>query len=293
MQLLDGTYVAKHIKSVLYSRVLEAKNDGRRPPHLVAVLIGDNPASASYIRNKIRSCAEAGFDSTLLHRPESTSEAELLGIIKELNENQAVDGFIVQLPLPRHINDDTILLAINPTKDVDGFHPTNLGRMMIGLPCYIPATPLGILKLIEHYQIPTEGKKVVVLGRSNIVGTPVSLLLSRKAYPGNATVTLCHSKSVNLAEITREGDIIIAALGASHFVGPDMVKPGAVVIDVGMNQIPDPENKKGYRLVGDVDFQRVAPICSYITPVPGGVGPMTVASLLINTWEAYQKSIYV
>ena len=209
-----------------------------------------------------------------------------------LNQNDSIDGYIVQLPLPKHIDDQEILLAIDPKKDVDGFHPMNIGRMVIGLPAYVPATPLGILKLIEHYRIPTEGKHVVVIGRSNIVGTPISLLLSRKAYPGNATVTLCHSKSTDLVEMSRKADILIAAIGAPHFVKADMVKEGAAVIDVGMNQIIDPTSKKGHRLVGDVDFEGVSPKTSFITPVPGGVGPMTVCALMINTWMAYTGKIY-
>ena len=292
MQLLDGVFVAKKIKADLLVQVQEARSQGRRAPHLAAVLIGDHPASASYIRNKIKSCAEAGYESTLIHHPADITEEEVLHIIDGLNHNDDIDGFIVQLPLPRHIDDMRVLLVIDPKKDVDGFHPTNVGRMVIGLPAYVPATPLGILRLIEHYQIPTEGKNVVVLGRSNIVGTPISVLLSRKAYPGNATVTLCHSKSAGLAEITLRADIIIAALGATHFIKADMVKDGAVVIDVGMNQIPDSSAKKGTRLVGDVDFVHVSPKCSFITPVPGGVGPMTVCALMINTWEAYNRSIY-
>jgi methylenetetrahydrofolate dehydrogenase (NADP+) / methenyltetrahydrofolate cyclohydrolase len=292
MQLLDGTYVAKTIKAELLVKVKMAGSHGRRAPHLAAVLIGDHPASASYIRNKIRSCAEAGYESSLIHHSDTISENELLSIIDHLNQNDEIDGFIVQLPLPRHIDDTRILLAIDPKKDVDGFHPLNVGRMVTGLPSYIPATPLGILKLIEFYKIPTESKNVVVLGRSNIVGTPVSVLLSRKAYPGNATVTLCHSRSEGLTEITHRADIIIAAIGANHFVKANMVKEGAVVIDVGMSQIIDHSSKKGIRLVGDVDFDQVAPKCSYITPVPGGVGPMTVCALMINTWEAYNKSIY-
>jgi methylenetetrahydrofolate dehydrogenase (NADP+) / methenyltetrahydrofolate cyclohydrolase len=292
MQLLDGTYVAKTIKAELLIKVKMARSHGRRAPHLAAVLIGDHPASASYIRNKIRSCAEAGYESSLLHHPADTTEEKLLSIIDSLNRNEDIDGFIVQTPLPRHIDDTRILLAIDPKKDVDGFHPLNVGRMVTGLPSYIPATPLGILKLIEFYKIPTESKNVVVLGRSNVVGTPISVLLSRKAYPGNATVTLCHSRSEGLKEITHRADIIIAAIGATHFVKADMVKEGAVVIDVGMNQITDPSSKNGIRLVGDVDFEQVAPKCSYITPVPRGVGPMTVCALMMNTWEAYNKSIY-
>jgi methylenetetrahydrofolate dehydrogenase (NADP+)/methenyltetrahydrofolate cyclohydrolase len=292
MQLLDGVLVAKQIKSDLLREVENITSAGRRAPHLAAVLIGDHPASASYIKNKIKSCVEAGFESTLITRPDSIGESELLGIVQQLNENPAIDGFIIQLPLPGHINDNNILLHINPSKDVDGFHPTNVGRMVLGLPAYIPATPYGILKLIEYYQIPTEGKHVVVIGRSNIVGTPVSVLLSRKAYPGNATVTLCHSRSSDLKEYCLQGDILIAAIGIPHFIKSDMVKTGAAIIDVGMNQIPAPNSKKGYRLVGDVDFDHVSPQCSFITPVPGGVGPMTVCALLMNTWLAYSKKIY-
>lgn len=292
MQLLDGVLVAKTIKEDLFQKVTNEKYQGKRAPHLAAVLIGDHPASASYIKNKIKSCAEAGFDSTLIHKPDSITEDEVLKIIHDLNNDHHIDGFIVQLPLPRHIDDTKVLLAIDPKKDVDGFHPMNIGRMMIGLPAYVPATPLGILKLIEFYKIPTEGKNVVVLGRSNIVGTPISVLLSRKAYPGNATVTLCHSKSTHLEDITKQADILIVALGASRFVKENMIKKGAVVIDVGMNQIKDESTKTGTRLVGDVDFDAVASKCSYITPVPKGVGPMTVCALMINTWQAYNKAIY-
>lgn len=292
MQLLDGALVSQIIKSDLLNKVTEAKNNGLRAPRLAAVLVGNHPASTSYIKNKIKSCADAGFDSTLIHKEDNITEIELIDIINGLNHNDMIDGFIVQLPLPRHIDDTAILLAIDPKKDVDGFHPMNLGRMMIGLPAYIPATPLGILKMIEYYKIPTEGKKVVVLGRSNIVGTPISVLMSRKGYPGNATVTLCHSKSTYLETITKEADILIVALGASLFVKENMVKEGAVVIDVGMNQIIDNSTKAGTRLVGDVDFENVAPKCSYITPVPRGVGPMTVCALMINTWQAFTKSIY-
>jgi len=292
MQLLDGAMVAKEVKADLLRKVENKLADGQRAPHLAAILIGDHPASASYIRNKILSCTEAGFDSTLVTRSASITEEELIDIVKDLNQNPLIDGFIVQLPLPRHIDATKILLAIEPSKDVDGFHPVNIGRMVLGLPTYIPATPLGILKLIERYQIQTQGKHVVVVGRSNIVGTPVSVLLSRKAYPGNATVTLCHSKSDDLKNICRHADILIAAIGSSRFIKEDMVTDGAVIIDVGMNQVVDPAAKKGYRLVGDVDFEKVAPKCSYITPVPGGVGPMTVCALMMNTWLAYIKKIY-
>ena len=289
---MDGVLVAKTIKSDLLREVDIKKASGLRAPHLAAILIGDHPASASYIKNKIKSCAEAGYDSTLITKPATIVEEELIDMIMGLNENSSIDGFIVQLPLPKHIDDNKILLSIEPRKDVDGFHPANVGRMVLGLPSYIPATPFGILKLLEYYQIQTEGKHVVVVGRSNIVGTPISLLLSRKAYPGNATVTLCHSKSADLKDLCLQGDVLIAAIGMARFITRDMVKPGAVVIDVGMNQIVAPETKKGYRLLGDVDFDQVAPICSYITPVPGGVGPMTVCALLMNTWLAYTKKIY-
>ncbi len=289
---MDGVLVAKTIKSDLLREVAIKKATGIRVPHLAAILIGDHPASASYIKNKIKSCAETGYDSTLIAKSATIEENELIDMVEGLNENSSIDGFIVQLPLPKHIDDNKILLCIEPRKDVDGFHPANVGRMVLGLPSYIPATPFGILKLLEYYQIQTEGKHVVVVGRSNIVGTPISLLLSRKAYPGNATVTLCHSKSADLKELCLQGDVLIAAIGMARFITRDMVKPGAVVIDVGMNQIVAPETKKGYRLVGDVNFEEVAPICSYITPVPGGVGPMTVCALLMNTWLAYTKKIY-
>lgn len=292
MHLMDGVLVAKTIKSDLLREVAIKKATGIRVPHLAAILIGDHPASASYIKNKIKSCAETGYDSTLIAKSATIEENELIDMVEGLNENSSIDGFIVQLPLPKHIDDNKILLCIEPRKDVDGFHPANVGRMVLGLPSYIPATPFGILKLLEYYQIQTEGKHVVVVGRSNIVGTPISLLLSRKAYPGNATVTLCHSKSADLKELCLQGDVLIAAIGMARFITRDMVKPGAVVIDVGMNQIVAPETKKGYRLVGDVNFEEVAPICSYITPVPGGVGPMTVCALLMNTWLAYTKKIY-
>ena len=265
---------------------------GVRPPHLAAVLIGDNPASQSYVRNKVKSCDQVGIKSTLIKRPADISEKELLEIVDELNKDDQIDGFIVQLPLPKHINEKKITLAINPRKDVDGFHPLNFGRMAQGLPCYLPATPFGILNMLERYNLEVEGKHCVVLGRSNIVGTPISILLSRKASPGNATVTQCHSRTKDLIHHTRAADILVVALGRPAFVTADMVKPGAVVIDVGINRIEDSTKKSGYRLVGDVDFEGVSEIAGYLTPVPGGVGPMTVTSLLMNTLKANKKEIY-
>ena len=290
--VLDGTKIAGEIRGSVRDEAKLLKQKTGIVPGLAVVLVGDDPASEIYVGRKAKACEEAGFASRQYRLAAATGEGELLNLIDVLNKDSLIHGILVQLPLPVHISTKKVIAAIDPLKDVDGFHPTNVGRMVIGLPAYVPATPLGILRLIEHYQIPTEGKNVVVLGRSNIVGTPISVLLSRKAYPGNATVTLCHSKSAGLAEITLRADIIIAALGATHFIKADMVKDGAVVIDVGMNQIPDSSAKKGTRLVGDVDFVHVSPKCSFITPVPGGVGPMTVCALMINTWEAYNRSIY-
>lgn len=292
MAILDGKQVAQTIKAELRSEVEQIKAQGGKIPHLVAVLIGDNPASQAYVRNKVRSCEEVGFQSTLIHRPADISENELLEIVEQLNGDSSVDGFIVQLPLPKHINEHEVTLAIDPQKDVDGFHPVNFGRMAQGLPCYLPATPMGILEILRRYDIPTAGKEVVVLGRSNIVGTPISILLSRKGYPGDATVTVCHSRTANLAEHTRKADILIAAIGAAEFVKGDMVKEGAVVIDVGINRVDDPTSKSGYKLVGDVDYAAVAPKAAWITPVPGGVGQLTVVALLINTLKSARKEVY-
>jgi len=255
-------------------------------------LIGDHPASRSYVTNKVRSCADAGFQSTLIQRPAEISQQGLLGIVKDLNENPEIDGFIVQLPLPEHIQEMDITLAINPSKDVDGFHPMNLGLMTLGLPSYLPATPMGIMQMLERYKIDISGKICCVIGRSNIVGTPISVLLSRKANPGDATVILCHSRTPNIKEIALQADVLVVALGRANFLKADMVKEGAVVIDVGINRVDDASKKSGFRLVGDVDYDQVAPKCSYITPVPGGVGPMTVTSLLLNTWKAYTGEIY-
>ena len=258
-----------------------------RPPHLAAVLVGNNPASQAYVRNKIKACEEVGFASTLIKKPETTSQSELLELIHELNENKELDGYIVQLPLPRHIDEHEVNLAIDPSKDVDGFHPNNFGRMALGLPALKPATPKGIMMMFERFGIDTEGKHCVVLGRSNIVGTPISLLMSKKTRPGNSTVTMAHSKTHDLTGLCRSADIIIAALGIPLFVKEDMVKEGAVVIDVGINKILDSNHPKGHRLVGDVDFDSVSKKCEAITPVPGGVGPMTITALIDNTWEAF------
>jgi methylenetetrahydrofolate dehydrogenase (NADP+)/methenyltetrahydrofolate cyclohydrolase len=292
MQLLDGKALSETIKEEIKIEVDAILADGKRPPHLVAVLIGDDPASHSYVRGKVRSCEKVGFKSTLIHHDSDISEMQLLDIVHHLNLDAEVDGFIVQLPLPRQIDPDKVTMAIDPKKDVDGFHPVNIGRMTIGMPAYLPATPSGILQILDRHDIETSGMECCVLGRSNIVGTPMSILLSRKASPGNCTVTICHSRTKDLAEHTRRADLIIAAMGIPYFVKEDMVKEGAVIIDVGINRVDAPERKRGYKLVGDVDFENVAPKCSYITPVPGGVGPMTVCSLLGNTLRAYRKEVY-
>lgn len=290
MELLDGKKLSEIIKAEIAQEVIGIKSNGGKTPHLAAVLIGDNPASEAYVRSKVRSCEQVGFKSTLIRREASISEAELLGIVKDLNEDADIDGFIVQLPLPKHINEDNINLAIDPKKDVDGFHPINFGRMAQGLPSYLPATPYGIVLMLERYGIDTAGKNCVVVGRSNIVGTPISILMSRKGK--DATVTLTHSRTKNLAEEILRADIVIAAIGIANFIKADMVKEGAIVIDVGINRIEDATTKSGYRLVGDVDFQAVAPKCSYITPVPGGVGLMTVTSLLMNTLKASKGEVF-
>jgi len=292
MQIIDGNELAKQIKAELKQKVDAVVATGKRAPHLAAVLIGDHPASRSYVTNKVRSCSEAGFQSTLIQRPAEITQAALMDIIHDLNNDPEIDGFIVQLPLPEHIHEMDITLAIKPEKDVDGFHPMNIGRMTLGLPAYLPATPMGIMQMLERYKIDISGKQCCVIGRSNIVGTPISILLSRRAVPGDGTVVLCHSRTPNIKEIASESDLLVVALGRPHYVTADMVKEGAVVIDVGINRIDDPTKKSGFRLVGDVDYDNVAPKCSYITPVPGGVGPMTVTSLLINTWKAYSGEIY-
>ena len=293
MKLLDGRALSKTLKEELKVKVDEIVGKGMRPPHLSAVLVGNNPASESYMRNKVKSCDMVGFSSDLIRHPETITQEELIDVVKSLNTNEGVDGFIVQLPLPDHIDDDAILLNVDPSKDVDGFHPYNFGCMAQGLDCFLPATPYGIILMMERYGIETSGKSVVVIGRSNIVGTPMSLLLSRKSPVGNATVTLAHSRTKNLKELCLSSDIIISALGKHHFVTADMVADGTVIIDVGINRIDDLSRKSGSRLVGDIAFDKVAPKCSFITPVPGGVGPMTVAALMMNTMKAYKNKFTV
>lgn len=292
MILIDGKETSQHIKKEIKEQVDAILAKGDRAPHLVAVLVGNDGASETYVGNKIRTCKEVGFESTLRRFDSTMQESELIEVIKALNDDDGVDGFIVQLPLPKHINVHRITAAIDPVKDVDGFHPVNLGRMVEQLPTYLPATPKGIMQLLERYKIETAGKHCVVIGRSNIVGTPISILLSRNTNPGNCTVTLTHSRTANLKEICLQADIIIAAIGVPYFVTADMVKDGAVIIDVGMTRVNAPELKSGFRLAGDVDFKNVAEKCSYITPVPGGVGPMTIMGLLQNTLLSAQRSIY-
>ncbi len=291
MVLLDGKLVAEKLKEEL-KKESALLIDSDIDPHLAAVLVGDDPASETYVRNKEKACSEVGIISSVYKQSDRITEHELLELVDFINNDPEIHGMIVQLPLPAHIDANKILQRIKPEKDVDGFHPVNVGRMVQGLPSYLPATPFGILKLLEYYKIETEGKHCVVLGRSNIVGTPMALLMSRKAYPGNATVTICHSKTINLPEICRQADILVAAIGQAGFVTADMIKPGAVVIDVGIHRIPSEESKSGYRLTGDVQFDEVAKIASHITPVPGGVGPMTIVSLLSNTIKAARKEIY-
>ncbi|MDP4290098.1 MAG: bifunctional methylenetetrahydrofolate dehydrogenase/methenyltetrahydrofolate cyclohydrolase FolD [Bacteroidota bacterium] len=292
MEIIDGKKVAAEIKESIKVEVASLLDQGKKAPHLAAVLVGDDPASHTYVAGKEKACHEVGFISSVYKLPASTKEADLLKVVEFLNNDDEVDGFIVQVPLPKHINETKILEAISPSKDVDGFHPANLGRMVTGLPTFLPATPFGILKLLEYYKIETEGKHCVVLGRSNIVGTPMSLLMSRKAYPGNCTVTICHTKTQNVKEICLTADILIAAVGQPNYVTEDMVKEGAVVIDVGMHRIPDEFKKSGFHLTGDVDFEKVAPKCKAISPVPGGVGPMTIVALIMNTFKAYKKEVY-
>jgi len=290
MQLIDGKQIAAEIKKEMAAQSAVIIDRGERTPHLVAVLVGEDPASQTYVGSKERACTEVGFTSTVYRLDADTKEEKLLEIINFLNEDDEVDGFIVQLPLPAHINVQKVIQNINPKKDVDGFHPVSLGRMMLGEPTYLPATPYGIIQLLEHSNIETSGKHCVVLGRSNIVGTPISVMLSRKANPGNCTVTVCHTGTKNLTEIARTADILIAAMGQPEFVTAEMVKEGAVVIDVGIHRVAD-SSEKGYHIVGDVKFAEVAPKCSFITPVPGGVGPMTIVSLLKNTFKAYNKEV--
>lgn len=292
MKIIDGKAVAEELKNSMKQDVLEYRKRTGRVPHLAAILVGNNPASKAYVGNKVKSCDAVGFRSTLIKMEESVTEQDLLTEIYKLNQDSDVDGFIVQLPLPKHINEVNVTLAIDPKKDVDGFHPVNFGRMAQGLPCYLPATPYGITLLMDRYNIETAGKHVVVVGRSNIVGTPISILLSRKTKLGDATVTLAHSRTKNLSKIVSEGDIVIAAIGIPGFITEDMIKKGAVVIDVGINRVEDDAAQSGSRLVGDVDFDLVKEKTSYITPVPGGVGPMTVMGLMMNTFKSAQKEVY-
>lgn len=288
MILIDGKKTASDIRQEIARQVMTMTENGQRPPCLAAILVGHDGGSETYVANKVKACSECGFTSRLIRYEDDITQDQLLETIAELNRDPEVDGFIVQLPLPSHIDEQTIIEAIDPSKDVDGFHPVNVGRMSIGLPCFISATPAGILDLLERYNIDTKGKNCVILGRSNIVGKPMASLMMQKAYPGNATVTVCHSASQNIKEITRRADIIIAAMGRPASVTADMVKDGVVIIDVGTTRVPDASRKSGFRLSGDVDFENVAPKCSFITPVPGGVGPMTITRLMKNTLQAAQ-----
>ena len=291
MKLIDGKQTAATIKAEIKAEVESIVAKGGKRPHLAAILVGHDGGSETYVRNKVLACEACGFQSTLLRFEEDITEEELLSCVSQLNRDPEVDGFIVQLPLPKHISEQKVIEAIDYKKDVDGFHPINVGRMAIGLPCYISATPKGILELLRRYNIPTSGKKCVILGRSNIVGKPMAMLMMQKQY-GDSTVTVCHSRSATLREECRQADIIIAAIGQPGFLKADMVKPGAVVIDVGTTRVPDATRKSGFRLSGDVDFENVAPLCSYISPVPGGVGPMTICMLMLNTLAAGMHLYY-
>ncbi len=288
MIILDGRKTSSDIKDEIAAAVKKIVAGGSRAPHLAAVIVGEDGASLTYVGSKVRACKKVGFDSTLVKLPKTTTEDELLNKVHELNNNNAIDGYIVQLPLPSHIDSQKILMAVDPAKDVDGFHPTNFGKMALNLPTFISATPYGVMELLERYNVDTEGKHTVVIGRSDIVGRPISILMSRKSNPGNSTVTLAHSRTKNIQELTRQADIIISALGSPNFVKIDMVKEGAVVVDVGITRVKD-DSEKGYKIVGDVDYENVSKKASYITPVPGGVGPMTIAMLLKNTLQAYNK----
>ena len=286
MQILDGQVVSQATKDELKVKVGQLIAAGKKVPHLAAVLVGSNGASETYVGSKVKTCEEIGYKSTLLRLPEDISEFKLLQAIEDLNNDPDVDGILVQLPLPKHISEAKVIETIDPSKDVDGFHPVSAGKLVQGLPTFVSATPHGIMLMLEHYKIETKGKHAVVIGRSNIVGRPMSILLSANTNPGNCTVTVCHSQTKNLKEICLQADIIVAALGRPEFVTADMVREGAVVIDVGITRVPDATKKRGYSIKGDVDFQHVSPKCSYITPVPGGVGPMTIAALMANTYRA-------
>ncbi len=288
MQILDGKSTALAVREELKKAVEDRKSKGQKIPHLVAVLVGNDGGSLTYVGAKVKACKEIGFDSTLIHLSENISEKELLEQVEKLNKDSDVDGFIVQLPLPKHIDEKKITLAIDPKKDVDGFHPNNLGNMVLNLPCFLPATPAGMMELLRRYEVETAGKHCVVIGRSHIVGSPMSILMARNTSPGNATVTLAHSRTKNLKELTLQADIIVSAIGQPNFLTADMVKEGAVVLDVGITRVEDSSKKSGYKLLGDVDFEQVAPKCSFITPVPGGVGPMTIVSLMMNTLKAME-----
>lgn len=292
MQLIDGKKVSAELKQEIAAEVEQIVANGGKRPHLAAILVGHDGGSETYVAAKVKACEACGFKSTLIRYEDDITEAELLAKVAELNADDDVDGFIVQLPLPRHISSQKVIEAIDYRKDVDGFHPVNVGRMAIGLPCFVSATPAGIIELLKRYEIPTKGADCVVIGRSNIVGKPVATLMIQKAVPGDATVTVCHSGTKNLAEVCRRADIIIAAIGSPEFVKADMVKPGATVIDVGTTRVKSDLTKSGWKLKGDVDFENVAPKCAYITPVPGGVGPMTIASLMKNTLLAAKHEIY-
>ena len=292
MTLIDGKAISEQIKQEIAAEVAERVARGEKRPHLAAILVGHDGGSETYVANKVKACEVCGFTSSLIRFESDVTEETLLAEIDRLNRDEDVDGFIVQLPLPRHINEQRIIEAIDYRKDVDGFHPINVGRLSIGLPCFVSATPNGILQLLKRYNIETSGKKCVILGRSNIVGKPMATLMMQKAYPGDATVTVCHSRSKDLVKECREADILIAAMGQPNFVKADMVKEGAVVIDVGTTRVPDATRKSGFKLTGDVKFDEVAPKCSFITPVPGGVGPMTIVSLMMNTLLAGTKAIY-
>lgn len=292
MQLIDGKAVAEQIKKEIASEVEAIVSNGGKRPHLAAILVGHDGGSETYVAAKVKACEACGFKSSLIRFEDDVTEKELLDKIHELNANDDIDGFIVQLPLPAHISEQKVIEAVDYRKDVDGFHPINVGRMSIGMPCFVSATPFGIIELLRRYNIETRGKKCVVLGRSNIVGKPVASLLMQKSNPGDCTVTVCHSRTKNIKEECLQADIIIAALGSPNFVTADMVKEGCVVIDVGTTRVPSTETKSGFKLTGDVKFDEVAPKCSYITPVPGGVGPMTIVSLMHNTLLASKKSIY-
>lgn len=292
MQIIDGKATAAAIRAEIASSVAQIVDAGGRAPHLAAILVGHDGGSESYVASKVKACEECGFGSTLLRFEGSISQEQLLEHIRDLNNNPDIDGFIVQLPLPRHIDTHAVIEAIDPRKDVDGFHPANVGRLSIGLPGFVSATPAGIIELLQRYQIPTSGKRCVILGRSNIVGKPLAMLMMQKSYPGDATVTVCHSRTADIASITRTADILVAAMGVPASVTADMVKEGATVIDVGTTRVPDATRARGWKLCGDVDFAAVAPKCSYITPVPGGVGPMTIAMLMRNTLLAATGAVY-